>query len=203
MTGMDANVNDVWKGLDSGDGKHLTRGLKASGKDDDSMSVEDGGASSWRDWALSYAYGACMLAQIGLTVLNYNSMGLDGAANLGWLIMGVSGVFGWLPIYTFKRKGGVPEGKSYMKTTFLVDSGIYSVVRHPQFLAGILISLSLALISQYWLNVLLIAPVVVGTVLDSRRADADLLVKFGEDYRRYMEEVPGLNFIVGITRKLS
>jgi protein-S-isoprenylcysteine O-methyltransferase Ste14 len=203
MTGVDANVNKVWKGPDPEDGKHLTRRLTESLKDDDSMSGEDESASSWRYWALSYTYGACMIVQIGLTVLNYNSMGLDGAANLGWLIMGVSGVFGWLPMYTFKSRGGVPDGESYMKTTVLVDSGIYSVVRHPQFLAGILISLSLALISQYWLNVLLIAPVVVGTVLDSRRADADLLVKFGEDYRRYMEEVPGLNFIVGITRKLS
>lgn len=203
MTGMSAKVIEVRKGLYSGDVKHLTRGLKTSGKDNDSMSEVNGDASSWRDWALSYAYGACMLAQICLTVLNYNSMGLDGVANLGWLIMGVSGVFGWLPIYAFKRKGGVPEGKSYMKTTVLVDSGIYSIVRHPQFLAGIPISLALALISQYWLNAFLVLPVVVGTILDSKRADADLLVKFGEGYRRYMEEVPGLNFIAGIIRKLS
>ena len=200
---MDADINQGWEGLDSGDGKHLTRGLKTSGKDKESMSEEDEDASSWRDWTLSIAYSACLIAQIGLTVLNYNSMGLDGVANLGWLIMGVSGVFGWFPIYAFKRKGGVPEGKSYMRTTVLVDSGIYSIVRHPQFLAGILISLSLTLISQHWLNALLVVPVVVGTILDSRRADADLQVKFGEDYRRYMEEVPGLNFVAGIARKLS
>ena len=143
-----------------------------------------------------------MIAQIGLTVLNYNSMGLDSVTNLGWLIMGVSGVFGWLPIYAFKRKGGVPEGKSYMKTTVLVDSGIYSIVRHPQFLAGILISLALALISQYWLNVFLVLPVVVGTILDSRRADANLVDKFGEDYGLYMEKVSGLNPVPGLLRWL-
>ncbi len=202
MTGMHANVIEVWKGLDSGDGKYLTRGLKTSGKDNDLMSEETGDTSSWRDWALSYAYGACMMAQIGLTVLNYNSMGLDGVANLGWLIMGVSGVFGWLPIYAFKRKGGVPKGKSYMKTTVLVDIGIYSIVRHPQFLAGILISLALALISQYWLNAFLVLPVVVGTILDSRRADANLLDKFGDDYGLYMEKVSGLNPVPGLLRWL-
>jgi len=115
----------------------------------------------------------------------------------------VSGIFGWLPIYAFKRKGGVPEGEGYMKTTVLVDSGIYSIVRHPQFLAGILISLALALISQYWVNVFLVLPVVVGTILDARRADRDLVGKFGEEYRRYMMDVPGLNLIVGIIQRLT
>ena len=202
MTGMNANFIEVRKGLDAGDGKRLTRGLKSSGKYNSSMSEGDGGASSWRDGALSYAYGACMIAQIGLTFLNYKSMGLNGAANLGWMIMGLSGVFGWLPIYAYRRKGGVQEGKSYMKTTVLVDSGIYSIVRHPQFLAGIFISLALALISQYWLNAILVLPVVVGTILDSRRADADLLHKFGEDYGLYMEKVSGLNPVPGLSRWL-
>jgi len=164
------------------------------------MSGAAGDSSSWRDYALSYAYGAGMIAQIGLTILNYNSMGLDGVANLGWLIMGISGVFGWLPIYAFKSKGGVPEGESYMKTTVLVDSGIYSIVRHPQFFAGILVSLALTLISQYWLNAILFLPVVIGTIFDLRRADSDPSEKFGEDYRRYKKNVPGLNAIVGIIR---
>jgi protein-S-isoprenylcysteine O-methyltransferase Ste14 len=200
---MDAYFNEALKGLDSGDGKYLTRGLRTSGKDYDSMLGEDGDDSSWRDWALSCAYSACMIVQMGLTVLNYNSMDLDGVANLGWLIMGVSGVFGWLPIYAFKWTGGVPKGRSYMKTTVLVDSGIYSIVRHPQFLAGILISLALALISQYWLNAFLVLPVVVGTILDSRRADADLLQKFGEDYGLYMENVSGLNPVPRLSRWLG
>ena len=197
MRGMNANNQKILR-VHSRDCAYMTRGLKTSGKDNDLMSGEAGGPSSWRDWVLSYAYGACMIAQIILTVLNYNSLGLDNVANLGWLIMGISGVFGWLPIHTFKRKGGVPDGKSYMRTTVLVDSGIYSIVRHPQFLAGILISLALALISQYWLNVFLFLPVVAGTILDSRRADSDLLEKFGEDYRLYMVEVFGLNPLPGL-----
>ena len=117
--------------------------------------------------------------------------------------MTISAFFGWLPIYAFKRKGAVPEGKSYMRTTVLVDSGIYSIVRHPQFLAGVLISLALVLMSQYWVNAVLFLPVLVGTILDARRADVRLVEKFGEDYLRYMEEVPGLNLLVGIIRLFS
>ena len=39
---------------------------------------------------------------------------------------------GLLPIITFRRKGGVAKGESYIKTTVLVDTGIYAIVRHPQ-----------------------------------------------------------------------
>ncbi len=162
------------------------------------MSGDEDDFSSWRDWALSCVYGACMMAQMGLMIFNYNIMGLATVANMGWLVMTISAFFGWLPIYTFKRKGAVPEGKSYMKTTVLVDSGIYSIVRHPQFLAGVLISLALVLMSQYWVNAVLFLPVLVGTILDARRADMRLVEKFGEDYKLYMERVPGLNPIQGI-----
>ena len=137
-----------------------------------------------------------------LTYFRYNGMGLDGLANTGWLVMTVSAVFGWMPFYTLRERGGVPEGESYMKTTKLVETGVYSVVRHPQYLAGVLLSLSLVLISQYWINALLFLPVLVGTYLDSHRADRKLVDKFGKDYTRYMEKVPGLDPITGSLRLL-
>ena len=153
----------------------------------------------WKDWILSCIYGTLMIVQVGFTYFYYNYRGLDLVVNAGWLFLTVSGVFGWMPIFTFRRKGGVPEGKSYMYTTVLVDSGIYSIVRHPQFFAGILISFALILISQYWVNAILFVPVIVGTYIDSLRADKDLIEKFGDDYKLYMKRVSGLNPLVGIS----
>jgi len=94
-------------------------------------------AFSWKDWFASCIYGSCMIIQMVLTYFRYNGMGLDGLANTGWLVMTVSAVFGWMPFYTLRERGGVPEGESYMKTTKLVETGVYSVVRHPQYLAGV------------------------------------------------------------------
>ena len=74
--------------------------------------------------------------------------------NLGWGIIMLSAIFGWLPIFTFRSRGKV-EGKSYTETTVLVDSGIYSIVRHPQYLAGILINIGLSLITTHWIVILL------------------------------------------------
>jgi protein-S-isoprenylcysteine O-methyltransferase Ste14 len=157
---------------------------------------------SWKDWIASCIYGSCMIIQMALTYFRYNSLGLDGLANTGWLVMAVSALFGWMPIYTLKKRGGVPEGEGYMKTTEIVETGVYSVVRHPQYLAGVLLSLSLVLISQYWINALLFLPVLVGTYIDSRRADRKLVDKFGEDYTKYMEKVPGLDPVTGSLRLL-
>ena len=42
-------------------------------------------------------------------------------------------IFGMLPTVEFRKKGGVKKGKSYIHTTKLVDTGIYSIVRHPQY----------------------------------------------------------------------
>ena len=176
------------------------RVLKISAKDNSPMS---GQANSVWDWIPVCLYSLCMIAQMALTFLHYNSLGMDNVANLGWLVMAVSAVFGWLPINAFNERGGVPEGKSYLHTTVLVDTGIYSVVRHPQYLAGILLSLALALISQYRWNAVLLVPVVAGTLLDSGRADRRLVDKFGEDYRLYMERVPALDPVTGSLRLLK
>ena len=176
------------------------RVLKMSTEDNSPMS--DNAFSAW-DWIPVCLYSLCMIAQMALTFLHYNSMGMGGVATLGWLVMTVSAVFGWLPIRAFRERGGVPEGKSYLHTTVLVDTGIYSVVRHPQYLAGGLLSLALVLLSQYGWNAVLLAPVVAGTLLDSERADRRLVEKFGEDYGLYMERVPALDLVTGSLRLLG
>ena len=69
---------------------------------------------------------------------------------VGCVLFGLSAVFGWLPILSFRRHGRVAEGKSYMHTTALVTRGPYAIVRHPQYLAGDLLALAVALILQHW-----------------------------------------------------
>jgi len=174
--------------------------IKAQGQDDFKVSEKDVPkmGMSWKDWLLPCIYSVFMIVQIVITIFKYNHLGLDILANAGWLVLTVSAIFGWIPIFTFRKKGGVPEGKSYTHTTVLVDSGIYAVIRHPQFFAGILISFALILISQHWLNAVLFVPVVLGTYIDSLRADERLIEKFGDDYKSYMMRVSGLNPLVGI-----
>jgi protein-S-isoprenylcysteine O-methyltransferase Ste14 len=140
------------------------------------------------------------VGQIVLAVLFYDKDGNSFVINLGWVILWISAIFGWLPILTFRRFGKVPQGKGYMNTTVLVDRGVYTIVRHPQYLAGILMGLALPLISQHWSVTLLGIVVVIIEYMDTVNEEASCIVKFGDDYRQYMEQVPRVNFLLGIIR---
>ena len=155
-----------------------------------------------QDWIRACIYTPMMFYQFYLSWRYYNNLGLDWVANMGWLVLAVSAFFGWLPIFTFKKHGGVSKDQSYVQTTKLVTSGIYSIVRHPQFLAGVLICLSMMLISQHPHS--LIAGIIAATTHASevQPADKRLVEKFGEPYLSYKEQVPALNFITGIYRAL-
>ncbi|MHA1807883.1 MAG: methyltransferase family protein [Candidatus Thorarchaeota archaeon] len=160
-----------------------------------------------REWKMYFPlilWVPCFLAQIVLVFIFgvFNEAGLDVVMYMGWGIWGISLVFGWLPILTLKRKGGVPEGKGYVHTTALVDSGLYSIIRHPQYTAGLLFSLALILISQSWLILILGVVVISSLYVDILMADRLDLDKFGDEYKRYMREVPRTNFILGIIRQL-
>lgn len=119
---------------------------------------------------------------------------------LGYFCWLLSAIFGWLPIYEFKKKGKVPKGKSYVATTELVDSGIYRIIRHPQFLAGILLSLAFILISQHWIVLILGIPAMIILYKDMFRADRSNVEKFGKAYENYMKKVPRMNFVLGLIR---
>lgn len=122
--------------------------------------------------------------------------------NLGWLVIFISGIFGWLPIFTFRSRGEV-QGRSYVDTTLLVDSGIYSIVRHPQYLAGLLICIALPLITWHWL-VIILGVASLGMYWWSAVVEEEKnLGKFGDAYREYMRLVPRFNFLLGIARAAS
>jgi protein-S-isoprenylcysteine O-methyltransferase Ste14 len=131
-----------------------------------------------------------------------NEARLDAVVYVGWVIWWIAVVLAFVPILVLKRRGGVEKGKSFVHTTVLVDSGLYSAVRHPQYTAGMLFSLALVFISQSWS----IAALAVGAIpvlyIDIVIADKHEVEKFGDEYRRYMKKVPRANFVLGIIRLL-
>lgn len=107
-----------------------------------------------------------------------------------------------LPIIEFRKKGIVKKGKSYIHTTKLVDTGIYSIVRHPQFITWILWAIAGMLLFQHWIVILLVIPIIPLTYIDLIRADKRLIEKFGNEYKQYMKKVPRSNFLLGLIRGL-
>ena len=126
---------------------------------------------------------------------------------LAYLVIGLyifSGfIFGMLPTFEFRKKGCVTKGKSYIHTTKLVDTGIYSIVRHPQYITFIMFAIAGMLLFQHWIIILLGIPVIPITYIDLIKADKDAIKKFGNEYKHYMRKVPRANFLLGIIRYLQ
>jgi protein-S-isoprenylcysteine O-methyltransferase Ste14 len=143
------------------------------------------------------------VGQIVLAILLYDPNGSAIIINIGWGFMLLSAIFGWLPMVTFRKWGDVPEGKGYVATTTVVDRGLYAIVRHPQYLAGIFMSVALLLITSHWavaLTGIIAAAADYISMIDEEDA---LLEKFGDAYRDYMDRVPRANFLLGIVRLLQ
>ena len=119
---------------------------------------------------------------------------------IGWGIWVLSAVFGIAPIFILRRRGGVAKGKSYVETTHLVDTSLYAIVRHPQYLAGILFNVSMMLLAQNWVVILLGTISAALLYIDIQSADREGIKKFSDEYRRYMQRVPQVNFILGGVR---
>jgi protein-S-isoprenylcysteine O-methyltransferase Ste14 len=126
-------------------------------------------------------------------------LGLNVPFYVGWIILVVGLPFFLSPSMYFPK---AQEGKSVMDTVAIVDRGTYGIVRHPQILGGIMLMIGSILVSQHWLSAIVAVPVFVLFYQYVLKEEKNLIVKFGDDYRRYMQRVPSMNFLVGIVRLL-
>ena len=96
------------------------------------------------------------------------------------VIMGVGillVIYGWKQIYQAKGK--------------LVTTGLYSWIRHPQYVGFLLITLGLCV---QWLTILTLALWPVLALLYyrlSKTEDREVEAQFGEEFRGYKQKVPG------------
>jgi len=130
------------------------------------------------------------------------SLGLQSLFYVGWVTLVVALFFFCSLIVYFRKEGKPGEGKSLMNTTVLVESGTYGIVRHPYILGSILMMCAAILISQHWLAAIVGVPVSACFYSGAVEEEEGLMVKFGDDYKRYMEKVPRMNFVLGIVRFL-
>ncbi|MDY9927998.1 isoprenylcysteine carboxylmethyltransferase family protein [Methanosarcina sp.] len=77
------------------------------------------------------------------------------------------------------------------KSQELATSGPYAYVRHPQYVAFVLVMIGF-LIQWPTILTLIMFPILVWVYKKlARREERDTLVEFGEEYSRYMAKIPG------------
>ena len=127
-----------------------------------------------------------------------NELNIPLLSYSGWVIWIISLYFVFVPLFSFKKQGGVEKGKSYIHTSKVVKNGTYAIIRHPQYLGGILFTISISLWNPVWFNLILSIIIIVLTYQWTYTEDKRLNEKFGEDYEHYKKKVPRLNPILGL-----
>jgi len=119
---------------------------------------------------------------------------------VGVFVLLLACVFIFLPFFSLKKHGRIEDGENYIQTRVIVDQGLYTITRHPQYLGYMFLACGFALLSQHWVVVLL---AVIGVTLFYLQAvweERYCLAQLGEPYRQYLRRVPRFNLILGIMR---
>ena len=161
-----------------------------------------GGAPAWQKAILLTMFAQIFGGILYGTVFG-PSLGLVIPLYVGWLLTVIGLPFFLATALYFPRKGEPQEGKSSMDVTAVVDTGLYGIVRHPQYLGCILMMLASVLVSQYWLNAIIGVPIALWIYMEIPKEEKGLTLKFGDDYKSYMQRVPRLNPSRGVMRLLS
>lgn len=158
---------------------------------------------SWKDAIPSIFSGLFFLSQMIYGFVFADNSTISFVEYLGVGVFLLSGIFGMAPVIMFPRKGGVKKGKSFVNTTKIVDSGIYAIMRHPQYSSFILWAIGAMLLFQHIVVIMLGIPVIILTYYDMIQEDEHNISKFGTAYKEYMKKVPRVNFFLGIIRVLT
>lgn len=154
-----------------------------------------------------------LLTVLGIACFPVNPLVLTGLVDpgysrtayiIGWPVWALGMALIMAPIILFPRKGGVEKGRSFIHTTRLVDTGFYGIVRHPQYLGGILaLFVTTLLWYPHWIFAALGAAGTAAVYMSCRVEDRLMIAKFGDAYREYMKKVPRLNLVLGLIRFLK
>ncbi len=157
----------------------------------------------WSGWKSVWGVAiALMIVEVVLFIFFYHKPTIESLGYIGWIILYAAAFLGVIPVFALRKKGEVVKGDSYIHTSVLVDSGLYAIIRHPQYLSFILICLGIILVAQQWLIAIIGVPAMLLNYIGILQQDYFLVQKFGDDYIRYMKKVPRVNFLVGMIQLL-
>lgn len=136
-------------------------------------------------------FGLCGWLGVFAFMLNPSWMAwsrVDLPEGLRWLGVGLGMLSDLLAYWIFSNLGTNVTPTVVTRTRArLVTSGPYRWVRHPLYSMGLIADLGFALLAENWFIALTALLVFAMLVLRTRKEEARLIEKFGDEYRRYME----------------
>ena len=134
------------------------------------------------------------ISLITSSIIFYNSANLATLLCAGWVIFACGLAILIISSRTRRRAHQVNET--------LIQSGIYAYVRHPEFLAHMLIITSLTLMAQHPISAAIGLVLLLLLCIEIIEEEKRNMEKFGDAYRDYMRKVPRINLLAGIIKSV-
>lgn len=121
---------------------------------------------------------------------------------IGYALFIPSILFVFGSLYQLKIKGKA-DSLSPQGTKRLVDTGVFSIVRHPMWIGFSLWSFALILCFQSLLSFILSTISIICFRIASVKEDDQGVKTFGDEYNEYMKKVSMWNFFKGLSTHLT
>lgn len=159
---------------------------------------------SLRDWVTPLTIGHFLLMlNIGLNIFIKSDAIYITSERIGIAFLIPAFVLWLLPVFTLRTYGDIDPGGSFLATTELVDKGIYRLIRHPQYLGFMLLSIGMCFYFQLDMTIIFSALTIIFLAFGIREEEKLLTNQFGEDYEEYKKRVPSLNIFISLFRLLK
>jgi len=129
---------------------------------------------------------------LNIIAINLLPANIEELVVVGYCIFGIGAVLYILSVLTLRKKG----------VGNVVESGIYGIVRHPMYVGAMIMFFSHIFLGQNWIAAIGTIVALVCCYLIILSDEEQSSEKYGDDYKRYMQKVPRMNFVVGIIRLL-
>lgn len=120
----------------------------------------------------------------------------------GLMCLGLAVPFAVLPFFHLSEYGKPKSGDAFFATTRVADEGIYSLVRHPQYLGYMLLVVGFAGIDPHPVALGLMVAAVAFFYMQCVSEERFCHEVFGENYGRYAKRVPRINVLLGLYRSV-
>src|SRR5690349_24601689 len=116
----------------------------------------------------------------------WSKIGLPESVRWLGVILGVAAVFGIYWLFSSIGSGITPTSAT-RKEHQLVTTGPYRWVRHPLYTIGSSLFIAFGMIADNWFIAVLGMLAFIGMAIRTPKEEANLIEKFGDEYREYMK----------------
>ena len=125
-----------------------------------------------------------VISNLSISIANFPMPILHLIISLPIIVLGA-----WIAIRGVKATR-LEVAETHCTPKRLETTGVYSIVRHPQYLGWILAHIGMSFLLSVWYSMLFTPILIAAIYMISKKEEDELIREFGRDYEDYQKEVP-------------